>query len=114
MTGYTVVTREAEWDDYARAEAIAAVVAKASRCPNCGMPKSLRDGDEPLTIGGAMDFQWKGTILSVTASRCLGCAALELVQRDFQRQHESRKHVPRQYSPGDGLKWQVELQGDQS
>lgn len=84
------------------------MLAEWGKCPDCGT--DLRDDSEPLQIGGALEWTWlDGRRLEVTASRCLGCAALELARRDFQRSHEKRKHMPRIYSPGDGIKWRVEV-----
>lgn len=112
-TGHTIITREPEWDARTRAEAIASVLAEWRRCGRCGT-SGLVDDQEPLQIGGAIAWTWHdGRQVEVTAYRCLGCAAMDMAERDFDRIHEKHKPVARMYSPGDGVKWRLEvIQGE--
>jgi hypothetical protein len=43
LTGYTVVTREPEWNDTARAFALALAEHDRGVCPGCGIHKSILD-----------------------------------------------------------------------
>lgn len=84
------------------------MLAEWSVCSDCGT--DLRDDSEPLQKGGALEWTWHdGRRVEVTASRCLGCAAKDLAARDFGRIHKDHKDQPRIYSPGDGIKWRVEV-----
>lgn len=103
MTGYTIVTREPEWDDYARAEALALLADDDRRCNECGLPMTYE------LIDGGPKVTWPdGRAYQVKVLRCQGCGARDIVRRDYDRKHKAHEHVEGKASPGDGLRLSVE------
>lgn len=100
----TVVHREPEWDDYARAEAVALVLDDRRTCKRCGAVGAmvpLDPAELPVTWPGGRTFV-------VRQYRCLGCASLDLVQRDHDQAHRDHKTEPGKYAPGDGYRIAVD------
>ncbi|WP_300680763.1 hypothetical protein [Nocardioides sp.] len=46
MTGFTLVTREAEWDDFERARMVELGEFEATVCDGCGFPPEIADDAE--------------------------------------------------------------------
>lgn len=100
----TVVHREPEWDDYQRSEARALVLDERRTCKRCGSTDSfepLNPAELPVTWPGGRTFV-------VRQFRCLGCASLDLVQRDYDQAHKDHKPEPGKYAPGDGFRLAVD------
>lgn len=98
-----MIHREPEWDDYSRAEAIGLVLDERRTCSKCGLIDCYEALDATTHIG------WDdGRKYTVKQFRCLGCGALELVQRDTDKKHGEVEKVPGRYHPGDGLRMTVE------
>lgn len=106
-TGYTVVSREPEWDDHSRAEALAAVQLENLTCRRCGqymsqvMAKS--EDDSPVVV-------WRsGKAYRVLELRCEACASLETVERDASeadKKHEKQSPPARgRAQPKDGRRF---------
>lgn len=87
MTGWTVVTREPEWDDYARSEAIAAISVERATCSGCGTSNGLNRIDDEPAVFTAPD----GRRFEIWNYRCGGCAGLDLVRRDHSEAHHDDK-----------------------
>jgi hypothetical protein len=81
LTGSTVVTRESEWDDTARARAEALLLVEDTSCNKCG-----GDLNRSLQRGPVYDVD--------TDTVCYSCAALELVEREEGTRHENDKPFP--------------------
>lgn len=98
-----VVTREPEWDQYARTEAVAALAADRYRCKSCGVAGAL----VPVPAEDR-DWTWgDGRVFRVAAYRCLACAAETTVSRDFTRRYEQDKPAGGVLFPTDGVRFQV-------
>lgn len=99
-----IVTREPEWDDYTRAEAIASLTVDQYRCRSCGVAGALTEipkATKHWTWGDGRKFE-------VLQFRCLACAAEQTVSRDFNTLHEKHKPAPGVFAPGDGVRWVVQ------
>jgi hypothetical protein len=82
------------------------------RCRSCGMSGAMvpvRDEDVFKTHGKGPNARK----LLVAAYRCLGCASIEAVRRDFDKKHEKKKPVTGEMSPGDGLRMTVDDYDDE-
>lgn len=72
-------------------------------CKRCGQFDSFMALPETTHIG------WDdGRKYTVRQFRCLGCGALDLVQRDTDEAHKKHKPEKGHYAPGDGLRMTVE------
>lgn len=99
------MTRQPEFDEYTRQEAIAAVLDDKRTCSGCGLTDQfvrVKGDDREVTWGD-------GRVLYVEAHRCLGCMAIDLITRDFNRRTENKKPTPGVYAPGDGIRRRVHL-----
>lgn len=95
-----IVTREPEWDDYTRAEAIADLEVDGLRCPECHQ----EDTFIPVPTA-TRHWTWlDGRKFEVKQYRCLACAALDTIKRDFDMENHDRKPQKGVYAPGDGLR----------
>jgi len=91
-----VVTREPEWDDYDRAEAIAAVYEAQTRCHRGHSPDQMVE-----LVTAERNVRWPdGRLFRVRQFRCLGCASVEFRERESQR--TDPKPVEGVYAPSDG------------
>lgn len=90
--------REPEWDDYSRAEAIAAVEAERYRCRECG----AHDAMVPIP-GTERDVTWPdGRRFRVEQYRCLSCASREIIDRDLAIAEAKIEPTPGRYIASDG------------
>ena len=95
-----VVTREPEWDDYTRGEALADLEVDLARCSECGV-----EGAVVAVPAATRHWTWgDGRKFEVTSYRCLSCAALDTVKRDATAEAEKHKAVRGVYAPLDGLR----------
>lgn len=98
-----LVTREPEWDDYDRAEAVASLNVDMLRCRQCGVEGALT-----AIPKATRHWTWgDGRRFEVTQWRCLACAAEQTITRDFLRDHENHKPVKGVFSPTDGIRFLV-------
>ncbi len=97
----TVVTREPEWDDYARAEAMAEYEAHRMTCRNCGLSESMR----PIRKLDRYVNWGDGSRVHVKAYRCLSCMATALVERDQGNAEKDHKTPAGLFAPGDGRRF---------
>lgn len=95
-----VVTREPEWDDYTRAEAIADLEVDRLRCSECGQEGTFEQVREADRFWTWLD----GRRFLVQQFRCLACAAVDTIKRDIERENEGKKPQPGVYQPTDGLR----------
>lgn len=101
MTGYTVVEREPEWDDYSVSQALAYAAWRNACCGSCGQTGGFREFPSD-----ARDVTWPdGTKVRVSVLRCLFCGAQDAVRGDWQAQHENDKRIPGQAMDADGRIW---------
>lgn len=100
------MTREPEWDDRARAEAIADVLDERRTCSKCGQVGLMVD--VPNT---ERNVRWPGDrLVRVAQVRCQGCASLDILWRDFSKAHENDTPPARGLvAPGDGLRMSARL-----
>ena len=106
LTGYTIVTREPEWDERARTEAIASVYADWGRCPKCGQSAAT---ERDTLFRETRTWTWlDGRQWETFATRCLGCAAIETAERRWRKKYEKHTPTPGVYAPYDGVTWHVE------
>lgn len=104
-----VVTREPEWDDYTRAEAIADLEVDRTRCRECGV-----EGAFEAVPGTDRFWTWlDGRRFLVQQFRCLSCAAIDTIKRDVEAEHEGKKPQRGVYSPTDGLRIVVKAYEDE-
>lgn len=92
-----VVTREPEWDDYTRAEALAGVYEAERRCPRG------HDPDQMIELTSAeRNVRWAGEdrVFRTRMFRCLGCASIDLREREAAR--TDPKPVNGIYAESDG------------
>lgn len=86
LTGTTIVTRESEWDDYARSLAMALDVFEATRCPSC------HNWDALVPLKASLRHvtweQHDGRKVEVAQYRCIYCGAADLIKRDDHKRHE--------------------------
>ena len=95
-----VVTREPEWDDYTRSEAIADLEVDRTRCPECGQEGTF----EPIPTA-TRHWTWlDGRVFEVQQFRCLACAAVDTIRRDFEKDQEGKTPARGVYAPSDGLR----------
>jgi hypothetical protein len=95
-----IVTREPEWDEYTRSEAIADLEVDRMRCGECGQEGTF----EPVP-NSTRHWTWlDGRVFEVQQFRCLACAALDTIKRDFDNDQRGKDPVKGVYAPGDGLR----------
>ena len=88
LTGWTIVTREGDWDDRSRDEALALADYEANCCTNCGYHVSIID-NEPLLVP--------------VEQGCVVCAAMDRHARDL---HAGDKKAGK--PPEDGRPWRLD------
>lgn len=95
-----VVTREPEWDDYARTEAIADLEVDVTRCRSCGV-----EGAMVAVPSATRHWTWgDGRTFEVAQYRCLACAAMDTIRRDTETEFSKHKPTKGVYAPSDGLR----------
>lgn len=105
LTGVTVVTREPEWDERARTEALAAVYADWRRCPDCGLVDHSEDAS--LARDTRLWTWLDGRQIETSAYRCLGCAAIATARHRFEKRFEKYERTVGTYAPYDGVRWRA-------
>lgn len=101
----TVVTREAEWDDYARSQVMALATWEAGRCSSCGNYDCLvplKADLRHVTWG-----QHDGRKFAVEQYRCLACGAADIIKRDWLARHEKDEPKPGQFAAADGRQFRA-------
>jgi hypothetical protein len=93
------VTREPEWDAFARSEALAAVHVERSTCRQCGARDSLE------VVGEPAQMTWGEHKVEVQQYRCVTCMALDVVRRDFNEALPKDKPKKGHATPGDGMRF---------
>lgn len=95
-----IVTREPEWDDYTRAEAIADLDVDSFRCKECGVEEAF----VPIPQA-TRHWTWvDGRKFEVQQFRCLACAAIDTIKRDLQMDSENKKPTRGVFANEDGLR----------
>ena len=96
-----MVTRESDFDDYARSEIFALMIVKARQCPRCQNFDTL----VPLTdeVNDKHTTAHNGVTFGVRQLRCVACGLSDLVERDAARATRAQPEPsPGKPAPGDG------------
>ena len=103
VTGYTTVIREAEWDPYTQAEAVASLEGDQLRCRECGVDGALVEERQQNRW-----VSWDGVDYEVVVFRCQACASEATVRRDYEKSHEHVKPAAGRAHPTDGIRFAVQ------